>query len=207
MAEQHEDERRRLSRELHDETAQVLSALKIELGVLRRGLAPPDQQRVDDALALADAGIRSIRSVTNELRPALLDDLGLEPALRSLVAAFARRSGVAARFVATPDGARPLLSPDAELALFRALQEGLANITRHADARMVTVTLATTPDMVTLAIIDDGKGMTSSSHSHTTMGLTGMRERVTALGGTLDIHSASGAGTELRIALRAAAAS
>ena len=94
MIEQHEEERRRLSRELHDETAQVFSAVKMELGVLQSAVQPPQAARLDHVLALIDTGIRSIRSVTNDLRPSLLDDLGLLPALRSLVADFSERSGI-----------------------------------------------------------------------------------------------------------------
>jgi signal transduction histidine kinase len=201
MVRQHEEERRRLSRELHDETAQVLSALKIELGVLRHGIAEQDQKRVDDALALADAGIRSIRAVTNELRPALLDDLGLIPALRSSVTDFAARSGVDARFDATNAEGALSLTADAELALFRAVQEGLANVARHADARRVDVTLTARDGEVTLAIADDGVGLADDHHARDTMGLTGMRERVAALGGTLSIDSAAGKGTRLQISL------
>ena len=95
-------ERRRLSRELHDETAQVFSAVKMELGVLREGITPAEAPRLDQILALIDAGIRTIRNVTNDLRPSLLDDLGLLPALRSLAAEFAERSGVEATFSAPP---------------------------------------------------------------------------------------------------------
>ena len=200
MVRQHEEERLRLSRELHDETAQVLSALKIELGVLRRALHEPEQKRVDDALALADAGIRSIRAVTNELRPALLDDLGLIPALRSLVTDFAGRSGIDARFDAT-EAERAALADDAELALFRALQEGLANVARHADARRVDVLLTARDGRITLAIADDGVGMRANHHERDTMGLTGMRERVSAIGGTLHIDSDAGKGTRLLISL------
>ena len=95
MVEQHEEERRRLSRELHDETAQVFSAVKMELGVLRERSQPAQAGRLDQCWRLIDTGIRSIRNVTNDLRPSLLDDLGLLPALRSLVADFAERSGIA----------------------------------------------------------------------------------------------------------------
>lgn len=201
MVQQHEEERRRLSRELHDETAQVLSALKIELGVLRRAVAVADQGRVDDALALVDAGIQSIRAVTNELRPALLDDLGLVPALRSLLTAFAARSDAATSLDAPANGALPPLSADAELALFRALQEGLANVARHAEARRVDVSIMTDGATVTLVVADDGVGFSVGAAHNGGMGLTGMRERVAALGGTVVIDSAAGNGTRLRITL------
>ena len=103
MIEQHEEERRRLSRELHDETGQVFSAVRIELGVLRDSVPPGQTARLDQVLGLIDKGIRSIRSVTNDLRPSLLDDLGLLPALRSLVAEFSERSGMRVELAAPVD--------------------------------------------------------------------------------------------------------
>src|SRR5688572_18698419 len=116
MVEQHEEERRRLSRELHDETAQVFSAVKMELGVLRQVVAPAQAGRLDQVLELIDTGIRSIRNVTNDLRPSLLDDLGLLPALRSLVADSNERGGIRIALIAP--AALPPLSKEAELALF-----------------------------------------------------------------------------------------
>jgi signal transduction histidine kinase len=202
MVQQHEEERRRLSRELHDETAQVLSALKMELGVLRRAVAPDDQHRVDDALTLVDVGIKSIRAVTNELRPALLDDLGLVPAVRSLGSDFANRTGIPVQ-LGLPDVLDPaMIGPDAELALFRAVQEGLSNIARHARARHVAIMLTTGAGEVELTITDDGAGISPEARRDG-MGLTGMRERVAALDGSLVVTSAPGAGTSLRIRIPA----
>ena len=178
----------------------MLSALKIELGVLRRAVAPSDQHRVDDALTLVDVGIRSIRAVTNELRPALLDDLGLVPALRSLVTEFATRTGVSAQLI-LPDGRVPALAPEAELALFRALQEALANVARHAEARHVDVALAASALEVTLTVADDGVGIPAGALERGAMGLTGMRERVAAQGGSMTIGSGVDGGTRLRITL------
>lgn len=192
MVEQHEAERRRLSRELHDETAQVFSAVKMELGVLRDTAEPPVAARLDRALELVDAGIQSIRAVTNDLRPSLLDDLGLLPALRSLAAEFARRSGITTDLSAP--AALPPLSKDAELALFRALQEALSNVSRHAEARRVEIGIAAAGDAVTLEVRDDGRGIPDGlgaedfeRNGH--MGLAGMRERIGALGGTVRLES------------------
>ncbi|HTC24743.1 MAG TPA: GAF domain-containing sensor histidine kinase [Gemmatimonadales bacterium] len=191
MVEQHEAERRRLSRELHDETAQVFSAVKMELSVLRDAAEPTVAVRLDRALELVDAGIRSIRAVTNDLRPSLLDDLGLLPALRSLAAEFAQRSGVAIDLQAP--AALPPLTKDAELALFRALQEALSNVSRHADAKRVAIGIAVAGDAVTLEVRDDGRGLPPGTvaadlerNGH--MGLAGMRERIGALGGTVRIE-------------------
>ncbi|HEX5387056.1 MAG TPA: GAF domain-containing sensor histidine kinase [Gemmatimonadales bacterium] len=208
MVEQHEEERRRLSRELHDETAQVFSAVKMELGVVRESAAPPAVQRLDRALELVDAGIRSIRNVTNELRPSLLDDLGLLPALRSLVAEFGDRSGLAVALDAPP--ALPQISKEAEVALFRALQEALSNIARHAGARAVEVAIGVRGDGLVLAVCDDGSGFPGSAagrelerNGH--MGLAGMRERISALGGTVVVESRPGAGARVEVRVPAPA--
>jgi signal transduction histidine kinase len=204
MLEQQEEERRRLSRELHDETAQVFSAVKMELGVLRDTADPPLSARLDRALELVDAGIRSIRAVTNDLRPSLLDDLGLLPALRSLAAEFAERSGIATDLSAP--SALPSLSKDAELALFRALQEGLTNVSRHAGAHRVQIGITVAEGAVALDLSDDGHGLPAGAgpagfgrNGH--MGLAGMRERIGALGGTVLVERADGGGVRLAVRL------
>jgi signal transduction histidine kinase len=203
MVEQHEAERRRLSRELHDETAQVFSAVKMELGVLREGLAPAEQPRLDQVLGLIDEGIRTIRNVTNDLRPSLLDDLGLLPALRSLAAEFAERSGIEAGFSAP--ATLPGLSSEAELALFRALQEALSNVARHAEATAVEIGLSASGGRVLLRVRDDGRGFppgpVEGYERRGHMGLAGMRERIGALGGSVQAQGATGGGAELEISV------
>jgi signal transduction histidine kinase len=203
MVQQHEEERRRLSRELHDETAQVFSAVKMELGLLRDGVGPGQSDRLDRALELIDTGIRSIRSVTNDLRPSLLDDLGLLPALRSLVADFGARSDI--QVALTVPAALPPLSKDAELALFRALQEALSNVRRHAGARHVDVGITADAGVVRIDVDDDGRGPPTSAveqlerEGH--MGLAGMRERISALGGSVRFGRSRGRGAALEIVL------
>ena len=201
MVQQHEEERRRLSRELHDETAQVFSAVKLKLGVLRESLAPELTPQLERALSLIDTGIQSIRNVTNDLRPSLLDDLGLLPALRALADDFGRHSHIATD-LQVPH-ALPRMSDAAELALFRALQEGLANVARHAAARSVTATVTASDGRVVLRVRDDGKGLprgiAPERDGH--MGLTGMRERITALGGTVAVNGEPGRGVELMVSL------
>ena len=207
MVEHHEQERRRLSRELHDETGQVFSAVRIELGVLRDGLPPGQAARLDQVLGLIDKGIRSIRSVTNDLRPSLLDDLGLLPALRSLVSEFGERSGM--RVEMDAPASLPPLSEEAELALFRALQEALSNVLRHAAARSVDVGLSVSREGVLLEVRDDGCGpdghradeLERTGH----MGLAGMRERIGALGGTVRFGGAPGSGALLEVVVPAGA--
>ncbi|HET8650774.1 MAG TPA: GAF domain-containing sensor histidine kinase [Gemmatimonadales bacterium] len=204
MLEQHESERRRLSRELHDETAQVFSAVKMELGVLRDTLPPPLLDRLDHTLGLVDTGLKSIRRVVNDLRPSLLDDLGLLPAMRSLTLEFAERSGLDVSLTAPP--AMPPLSEEAELALFRALQEALNNVARHAGASRIEVQLTAGELEIGLAVCDDGRGFPPSVtleeleiRGH--MGLAGMRERLAALGGTLMIEPGCNGGVCLRVQL------
>lgn len=208
MVEQHEEERRRLSRELHDETAQVFSAVKMELGLLRDRVPPDQESRLDQVLQLIDTGIRSIRNVTNDLRPSLLDDLGLLPALRSLVADFAERSGIRTGLAAPT--VMPPLSREAELALFRALQEALSNVLRHADARSVDIGISINADGVLLQVSDDGRGLPPGVSAGTLeldghMGLAGMRERITALGGTVRLRERGGPGALLEVLVPAPA--
>jgi signal transduction histidine kinase len=203
MVRQHEEERRRLSLELHDETAQVFAAVKLQLGVAREEAAPALAARLDRSLDLVDAGLRSIRRVTDSLRPALLDDIGLVPALRSLVADFREQSGLAIT-VAAPEQL-PVLTADADLALFRALQEGLANVARHAAAERVHVVISADGHEVMLRVEDDGVGVDprglASLAGQGHAGLAGMRERVETLGGAVEIASAPGQGLRLLVRL------
>ena len=197
MVQQHEEERRRVSLELHDETAQVFSAVKMQLGLLRESAEPALASRLDRVLELVDHGIGSIRNVTSDLRPPLLDDLGLLPALRALVAGFAERAGDGLAVTFDAPDALPPLAEEAELALFRALQEALSNVARHATARCVDVRVRVVGDDVELAVRDDGRGFASATTreaSATGMGLAGMRERLGALGGALELHSQNGGG-------------
>ncbi|MGE0351596.1 MAG: ATP-binding protein [Gemmatimonadales bacterium] len=202
MLQQHEEQRRRISLELHDETAQVFSAVKLQLGLLRESADPALAQPLDRVLDLIDKGIRSIRSVTNDLRPSLLDDLGLLPAVRALVKDFGDRSGLTTG-LDTP-AELPPISRESELAIFRAVQEALSNVARHAEAESVTVHLSLMNGSLHLRIRDDGRGLAPGTsinqwerEGH--MGLAGMRERITALGGHVIITSESGTGTRLDI--------
>jgi len=203
MVRQHEDERRRLSRELHDETAQVFSAVKMQLEGLRPSLQAAQGPRLDRLLQLVDTGIASIRSVTNDLRPSLLDDLGLVPALRSLVRDVSERAGQVVHLQA--DERVPALPPETELALFRALQEALSNVVRHAEAREVHVMLRQSAGGVELVVRDDGRGLPVDARGQVRadsgrMGLTGMRERIHAVGGQVRLRNI-GPGTEVLVAV------
>lgn len=208
MVLQQEEERRHLSRELHDETAQLLSAVKMELAILREVVPEPHTGRVDDALALTDAGIRSIRAVMHDLRPSLLDDLGLVPALRSVATAFAQRSGTEVRLDLPPALDFPPMEDGADLAFYRALQEALSNIARHAGASVVDIILRVDDgSSVTLTVLDDGCGCpTQDSESvRSGMGLIGMRERFASLGGSVRLCGGVRGGAQLEVSLPLAA--
>ena len=178
-----EDERRRIARELHDEAGQVLTAVKIELDLDGRSQA---SELVGRALA-------QVRDISNLLRPATLDNLGLLPALSALTEDFARRTRIEVRFEG-PDVA-PALPPDAQVAIYRVLQEALTNVARHARARRVSARLEPGPGGVILTVQDDGVGLGGPLIPN--LGLLGMSERVGALGGTLRVTSAGGAGVRV----------
>ena len=152
-------------------------------------------------LDLTDTGIQSIRNVTHRLRPSLLDDLGLAPALRSLTTEFGERSGSKVELSLPPS--LPPLSHDAELALFRAMQEALSNVLRHAGASRVHISLVEEEGTLALRISDDGRGMPAEPpvdrQEH--MGIAGMRERITALGGTVAVESPVGGGFVVVVAV------
>ncbi len=196
IVQQHEDERRRVSLELHDQTAQVWAAVKMQLGLLREGSPPELSQRFERTLDLVDTGIQSIRSVTTNLRPPLLDDLGLGPALRALVETFAAQSDLDVKLHLP--ATMPIVEPDAALALFRAVQEALSNVARHSSAASALVTLSTREGQLTLTISDDGRGFpdldtAATNAARASLGLTGMRERIAALDGSVTFTTDGGA--------------
>ena len=200
MVAQHEEERRRLSLELHDETAQVFSAVKLQLGIVREEVEPPQAQRLGRVLDLVDEGMASIRRVTDALRPSLLDDLGLLPALRALVTDFWNRTGIAASF--TGPESLPPMEDEAELAVFRAVQEGLSNVARHAEAESVLVVVELVSPGIRIAIEDDGRGLPPPEGIlEERMGLAGMRERLAALGGRVLLEGLPTGGTRLVLEL------
>ncbi|MGW8282049.1 MAG: sensor histidine kinase, partial [Gemmatimonadota bacterium] len=200
MVHQQEEERRRLSRELHDESAQVFTAVKLQLGMARETAATEQRPALDRAMDLVGSGIRSIREVARNLRPSLLDDLGLLPALRALSGDYAGKIGIPVGLSA-PESV-PELSAAAELALYRALQEALSNVARHSDATAVDVDLSLHGNDLVLSVRDDGKGPPTDDFDELAdgrMGLAGMRERALALGGTVELEAAEQTGTVLRV--------
>jgi signal transduction histidine kinase len=204
MVRQHEEERNRLWRELHDETAQVLAALNLQLGLLEEKGGPALAPALERAKRLVGEGIKSIRSVTRDLRPMALDDLGLVPAMRALARDFQAHDAFAVDFHAPEE--LPALAADVEVALYRSLQEALANAARHGPCRRVSVRLEADRSCTSLTITDDGPGFPpdTAQRLRSRGGLAGIRERITALGGDLAFGNANGGGARVsvRIPLR-----
>lgn len=196
-----ENERHRIARELHDEIGQSLTAVKINIESSRR---VPDQSTaklyLDDSIAIIERLIQQVRTLSLELRPSLLDDLGLESALRWYLARQAERAGFAAELIA--DSLAAHLPPEIETACFRVAQEALTNVVRHAHASRVVVELRQRGSTLRLSIRDDGVGFDVQAAAHgANLGLVGMQERVLLVDGKLTIESAPGHGTTVRVRL------
>ncbi len=178
-----EDERRTISRELHDEVGQILTGLRMELGSLSRGEADGTfPQRLESVKRLAEEALRSVRNLALLLRPSMLDDLGLGPALRWQAKEFSRRSGIPASV--NIEGNIDTLPEAIRICLYRAIQEALTNCIKHAEASRVTVTVKQREDSVSISVQDNGKGF-DLNHLHTRgLGLVGMEERARALRGS-----------------------
>jgi signal transduction histidine kinase len=191
-----EHERTRISREIHDELGQALTALKMDLAALG-GAGASDREAAGRASAIVDGMIASVRRIAAELRPQILDDLGVRAALEWQAQEFASRSGVRCRFRHTGESAD--IDADRSTALFRMCQELLTNVARHSGATHVHVRLAIGRAAVRLDVRDDGRGMPSAASRRTGLGLLGIRERAAAFGGDVSIDSGPHTGTHVRI--------
>jgi PAS domain S-box-containing protein len=206
-----EEEGARIAREVHDEVGQILTALRLDVGWLERQLeslalpAPAAREalagKLQDMSQLLDLASDAVHHVIGELRPGVLDELGLAAAVEWYVAEFEKRTGIACRLVDGMAGAS--LSPDQATALFRILQEALTNVVRHAGATAVDIRLAAEAGRrVTLEISDDGRGIPEDKIGDSrSIGLLGMRERARALGGEVVIRRRFTAGTTVEVIL------
>jgi PAS domain S-box-containing protein len=200
-----EDERKRIARELHDDLQQTLAAIRIDLVAIGQRLVSAPQSvlpLLTETGDLAATAIDSTRRIINDLRPQMLEDLGLVPALEALAAQFSRRTGIACRLEAPDDPAQhPSLSPTVTTCLYRVAQEALGNVARHAQASEVRLRIdSTASGGLTLRIGDNGKGMlTGLPRKPESFGLLGMHERVRALGAVLRITSLPGSGTTIEV--------
>ncbi|WP_017302076.1 PAS domain S-box protein [Nodosilinea nodulosa] len=209
LLEAQETERRFLAHELHDEVGQALTAVKLNLHRLDRIVDNPRaSEPLQDCLSIVDGALQQVRDLSLDLRPSMLDDLGLVPALRWYVNRHADRTGLHETLVCDlhPEG----LPASTETACFRIVQEALTNIARHAQAQTVIITLEQTDHTLHLSIQDDGVGFDLEAIGRaktegTSLGLLGMEERSLLIGGQLTITSAPGKGTQilLRVPMRA----
>jgi PAS domain S-box-containing protein len=194
-----DEERRRIARELHDTTGQNLGALSINLSLLLSiaGPDPRSREMLEESIALTDACVSEIRTMSYLLHPPLLDELGLVSALRSYCDGYAERTGLKIELDLPATMPRP---PQAvEIALFRIVQEGLANIHRHSGSPIATLRLKHFPDRVELELTDQGRGLPPGTLP-SGVGIAGMRERARQLGGRLTIGS-SETGATLHVVL------
>jgi two-component system sensor histidine kinase UhpB len=190
-----EDERRRLARDLHDGVGQNLTALKHRLVGLRDVATDPAlRDALDAAVALCSDTLEDTRELSRLLRPTILDDLGLEPALRWLGRSIGEAAGIAIAVEIEP---LPPIDGERETLLFRIAQEALNNIAKHAKARSVLLRLVERDSQLQLQVVDDGVGFDPSVRAGGS-GLSGMRERLQLFRGRVELHSAPGNGTRLR---------
>jgi two-component system sensor histidine kinase UhpB len=197
-----EAERLRIAAGLHDEVGQVLTGVLLQLDAVADAVAPDRRDELVETKQAVRQALEEVRRISRELRPELLEHLGLVSALTELASTFSRLSGIAVdrRFAAE----LPPLTAEAELAVYRIAQESLTNVARHAGAQRVTVALEPGADSVVLLVADDGDGFAGGAVPEGHGGLRGMRERAVLVGGALAIGPGRGGGVEIRLEVPAA---
>lgn len=200
-----EEERRRWARELHDETLQALGGLRVVLSsALQRGSPEGLAAAVRDAVDQLSSEIENLRNLITELRPAALDEIGLQPAIESLAERVATAEGLLVKtqldFGGERDGAEARLGAELETTVYRLVQEALTNVAKHAQAKRVSVEVSKKDGWIEVYVRDDGIGFDPESVSGG-FGLAGMRERVALAGGKLEVASAPGSGGSIRASL------
>ena len=195
LQEVREEERTRLSREVHDVLGQQLTAIRLSVGWFGRHFPDDEdvQARLEDVRQTIDETLGHVRQIAADLRPGVLDDFGLESAVEWQTSRFEQRTGIGCTLAVVGEAEPPA---DVATAAFRVLQEALTNVARHAEAESVAVTLSLRPEAVELVVADDGRGFDPEQTSgRRSLGLVGMRERVRAFGGTLRVRGEPGRGT------------
>jgi len=196
VVEAQEVERRRLARELHDETGQALTSILLGLRALEERTADPASRAATEELReLVVSTLQDVRRLAVELRPSALDDFGLVAALKRLTASFAEQTGISVDFQTALADER--LPEEVETALYRIVQESLTNVVKHARARRVSILLARKDGAVKAVVEDDGQGFDPAAQTGYGYGLVGMRERLALLGGRLEVESGADAGTTI----------
>jgi two-component system sensor histidine kinase UhpB len=196
-----EAERIGIARDLHDEVGQLLTGALLQLNAIAE-TSPADREDLEQASDAVRRALDEVRRISRELRPEMLEQLGLVSALTELATTFGRVSGV--RVERQFDPSLPKLAPDTELAVYRIAQESLTNVARHAQARRVTLALERGYDSVVLRVVDDGRGFDGAPEEHG--GLRSMRERALLVDGALAIKNGADGGVEVRLEVPAAPA-
>jgi signal transduction histidine kinase len=200
VLEAREEEKTRIARELHDELGQLLTALKMDLSWLRERLPAELHDKAAEMSAMLDQTVTSTRRISADLRPLMLDDLGLADAAGWLVQDFAKRSRIQCDLRLPDPEALQDASKNVATAVYRAVQESLTNIGRHSGATNAWVILAVEDGMILVDVEDDGRGISPPDLAKArSLGLKGMRERFAYLGGSLEITPAPRGGTRLRL--------
>ncbi|HET6255762.1 MAG TPA: GAF domain-containing protein [Puia sp.] len=197
-----EEERAAIAREIHDELGQQLTAIKLDVSWLDRKITGDDliKERITGILIMLTEMIQTIRRISTQLRPSILDDLGLIEALKWLVRDFQKRTGIHIQFDCPEESIKP--EPAVTTGLFRIFQETLTNITRHAEATAVLARLYMEDDRLILTVTDNGKGFDPAvAKKKKTLGLLGMKERALMMKGVYEIDSQPGKGTSLRFSV------
>ncbi len=199
-----DSERKHIARELHDDIGQVLTAVRMNLQSLEKKRSVYSPTRVAEGIKVIDEALKRVRDLSFELRPSLLDDLGLAAATRWYIDRFAQRAGIKSEVVIDFENVHERLSRDVETACFRILQEALTNVGRHSHANHISVQLSAQQSRLFLSVKDDGIGMEGaalgfSANDKPTLGLRGMEERALAVAGHLEIISVMELGTEVRV--------
>jgi len=203
LIEAQEAERQHIARELHDQIGQVLTAIRINLQTIGNSCETDESQvLIDQGITIIDSALEQVRNLSFELRPSLLDGLGLVAALRWYSDQYSRRTGIRTKTSTNLPEDQTRLKQELETACFRIVQEALTNVVRHAKAKNVSINLRKLDHKIVVSIRDDGTGFDERSAnggaSAIHLGLRGMRERALALGGMLEIESAPARGTEIR---------
>ena len=192
-----EAERRHLARELHDEVGQLLTGLKLTLEISQQASLEVARRRVASAVVTLQTLIGAVRELSLQLRPAMLDDLGLMPTLRWLVG----RYGGTHQIQLDQNGADGRFAPDLEVTAYRIVQEALTNAARHAQANDVRVAVHASDSALTISVSDDGVGFDPGKIAGPSAGLLGIKERARLMHGSFELISAPGRGTRIGVVL------
>jgi signal transduction histidine kinase len=201
-----EEERTSIAREIHDELGQQLTGLKMDISWLNKKVPKENKvvhEKISGMLSLVDATVKMVRRIATELRPGILDDLGLIDALQWQSHEFEKRTGITCSFSTTFKD--PVFEKHLSTGIFRVFQETLTNVARHAKASEIMTVLEKNDDSIVLQVHDNGQGFNETEiKGKKTLGLVGMKERAKMFGGNLTIQSAAGKGTKiiLRVPMR-----